>query len=67
MIKIEKPNTPEGYISCYSCGSKDNDIKHIIAYEILVVNYKTKIVGGTIHGLFLCKKCREELKELLSQ
>lgn len=67
MIEIKKPNTPEGYISCYSCGNKDNDIKNIRAYETFIVNSKTKIVGGTIHGLTLCKKCREELKELLSQ
>lgn len=67
MIEIKKPNTPEGYISCYSCGNKDNDVTNISVYESVVIKGKTRRVSGNIYGLTLCKKCREELRELLSQ
>ena len=65
MIKIKKLETPAGYMSCYSCGDKNNDIKRIEACNTITLNGRTRVVNGNKYCLILCAGCRQELRGLL--
>lgn len=65
MFMLRKINVPELYANCASCGCYGNDMRILNVFQTVMVGGREYRITTQVPSIYLCKDCREKLKELL--